>query len=207
MEQSKPGIIPADQRLHADNQAGQQLDLRLKVEFQLIAIQGLPQIARESDAFTHFAIEVIGMEAILVSAFVLGPIESDVGLCEHLVGSLDLRAVGGNPDAHGDVHVDLVEQVRSRQRIHDLRCEHPGVGDVAEIGLQDGKLVTAQTGDEIGLADAALQALADRFQQQIAGRMPERVIDVLENGRYRDRGPKSGAPHAWPRRESGAAGL
>ena len=35
-------------------------------------------------------------------------------------------------------------------------------------------------GREIGLADAALEALADRLEQQIAGGMPERVVDVLE---------------------------
>ena len=128
----------------------------------------------------RLTIEVIGMEAILVTTLVLSPIESNVGVCEHFIGSLGLGRVGRNADAHGDAHFRVAERIGSRQSIANLRRQHAGTGEIGQICLQDGKLVAAQTADEIGLADAALEALADRLEQQIAGRMSERVIDVLE---------------------------
>ena len=47
-------------------------------------------------------------------------------------------------------------------------------------GLDDGEFVAAEPGDEIGLADAAAQPAGDAFQQFVADRVAERVVDALE---------------------------
>ena len=92
LEQAARGVTPADQRLHPDNQPGHQLDLRLKVEFQFIAFKGLPQIVSKSDSLMRLTVEVVAIEAILVTTFFLRPIESNIGLREHFVGPLYLVA-------------------------------------------------------------------------------------------------------------------
>ena len=78
-------MIPAEQRLHSHNQPRRQLDLRLKVEFQLAIFEGVRQIVGKIDAITHLAIKVVRVETILVAAFVLGAVEGKIGLGEHFI--------------------------------------------------------------------------------------------------------------------------
>ena len=52
--------------------------------------------------------------------------------------------------------------------------------DARHRGLQDDELVAAEAGDDVGLADMAAQPVGDRAQQQVAARMAERVVDLLE---------------------------
>ena len=126
-------MIPADQRLHADNSACGELDLRLIVKFKLVVFEGVPQIIGNSDPLAHLTIEVIRMEAILVAAFVLGPIESEIGLRKHLIGACCLGHIGRNPDARGDMHFRVAERIGSPQGIVNLRRQRPGIGEIDEI--------------------------------------------------------------------------
>ncbi len=57
------------------------------------------------------------------------------------------------------------------------RCR---VGRLLHLGHDDGELVAAQTGDRIGLPRAAAQTVGNQFQQFVADRMPERIVDAFE---------------------------
>ncbi len=51
---------------------------------------------------------------------------------------------------------------------------------IEQVGLDDGELVAAQTGDGIRAADAGLQPSADVLEELIPRGVAERVVDVLE---------------------------
>ena len=50
----------------------------------------------------------------------------------------------------------------------------------AHVGLQDHELVAAQPANRVGLAQAGMQALGGRLEQQITARQAEGVVDALE---------------------------
>src|SRR3954468_16418715 len=62
---------------------------------------------------------------------------------------------------------------------HALR-EHASLARSLQVGLQDHKLIAAETRDRVDLASAILQALGHCPQQGIADRMSERIVDRLE---------------------------
>ena len=51
---------------------------------------------------------------------------------------------------------------------------------LVDVPLQDGELVSAETGDEIVLAHGRLQSRRNLDQQRVADGVAERVVDVLE---------------------------
>ena len=62
----------------------------------------------------------------------------------------------------------------------DSRHEFDDFVAVADGGLDHGKFVAAEPGDQVGRLDAGLDAGRDRFQQFVADMMSERVVDALE---------------------------
>ena len=62
----------------------------------------------------------------------------------------------------------------------DALGKRRGVGRLLHLGHDDGELVAAQTGNRVGLSGAAAQAVGDQFQQFVADRMSERIVDALE---------------------------
>ena len=62
-----------------------------------------------------------------------------------------------------------------------MRCDEGGdFGCIRDPGLDDGELVAAEPGHEIGFAHAGPEADRDRFQQFVADHVSERVVDALE---------------------------
>ncbi len=62
----------------------------------------------------------------------------------------------------------------------DYINELSGFRPVLDGGLNHGELVAAEPGRHIGFLEASAQALGDAFEQFIADRMAERVVDALE---------------------------
>ena len=52
---------------------------------------------------------------------------------------------------------------------------------IVRVRLQNGKFVTTEPSEDVGLADQLRQARHDRTQQQIAHGMAEHIIDILES--------------------------
>ena len=55
-----------------------------------------------------------------------------------------------------------------------------GLRLVLEADAEDGELVAAEAGDEVGVAHGGLEPLRDLDQQAVAGLVPEAVVDDLE---------------------------
>ena len=65
-------------------------------------------------------------------------------------------------------------------RLADALGERNGIGRGVQASHDDGELVTAEPGNRIGLPDAAAQSLGDNFEELVADRVAERVVDALE---------------------------
>src|ERR1700734_2341055 len=107
-------MIPADQRLHADNEARRQLNLLLKEELEFAAFEGAAKIGDKRNAVLRLAIEVAGMEAVFIPALLLCPKERKLGLGHNVARAARLKHAGRNPDADGYMHFRVADQVGSR---------------------------------------------------------------------------------------------
>jgi hypothetical protein len=85
-EQAAPGMMPAQQRLVAENLAGAGGDLRLVVQLQLVAGQGHAQAALDEPAVAEPLLHRRLEEPEAIPAFSLGPVEGDVGILHQAVG-------------------------------------------------------------------------------------------------------------------------
>ena len=66
------------------------------------------------------------------------------------------------------------------------------------VFLDDGEFVAAQTGQDIGIAKRGLEPLRDFDQQLIAGRMPQRIVHILELVEVEHQHGESGAMTLQP---------
>jgi hypothetical protein len=107
-----------------------------------------------------------------------GAVECEVGVLQQCVRIAAISRGKRNTDADADLNMmavkivglaDLVDNAR-RKRARIQRSER---GD-------DGKFVSAQAGDGIGLSNAGVQSVCCHLQHRIADRMTQRIVHGLE---------------------------
>ena len=152
------------------------------MELQLIVREGFAELglqflARVRD-FAHRDVE----NAVIVAASRFGPVERKVGLLQQVVGIDAMIRSEGDADADADLHLVSDDLVGLGDRHDDL------VGEVDRAillirfpGLNNGELVAAQPRKNIGFAQDRLQTPRRLVEHDIAGRMPQRIVDVLES--------------------------
>ena len=174
------GMMPADKRLAAGDLTGFDVDDRLVIDLELAVDDGLAKLEFEFAARLDTGVHGDFEEAVAAAAIGLGAIEGEIRILHDDVRRV---AVGGrqrDADADADDDLSTVEIVR---RADDLDETRRHGGDVFRLGLRhldDGEFVTAQAGDDVFIADAGAHPPGSRLQQEIADRMTERVIDILE---------------------------
>ena len=80
-------MVPAQQRFNAHDPARAQLDLRLVVQLELVAVDRAAQLFRDNDALLHLPIEIGAVKPVAIATILLGAIEREIGLDHHLVGT------------------------------------------------------------------------------------------------------------------------
>ena len=170
---------PADQRLGPGHPTVVEVDDRLVVDHQLLALDRALQGGLHVVAVAHRA-QHGGLEHLVGAlAAALGGVHGDVGVAQQL-GLVEGEAlVDGDPDAgpDGDLPADQRER-RPEGGDHPVG-EQAGGGQVGVLG-QDGELVAAEPADGVVLAQAAAQPAGDLAQQPVAGAVAEAVVDHLE---------------------------
>ena len=175
------GMMPADEGLAAGDLAAFDVDDRLIVELELVVHDRLAQIQLEGAARLHAGVHLELEEAVDAAAVGLGAVERQIGVLHQ--GVRLVAVARGHGDADAGPHDDLmaVEIVGSADHLDESRREGGNVGRmIGRQHLHDGKLVAAQPGHDVLAADAAAHAVGRRLQQQVADRMPERIVDALE---------------------------
>ena len=182
-QQTALGMTPAHERLGTHHRPAVQIDHRLVVQLELVALHGPLQVGLERQPAADLTGKhrlVLGDAAAVLRLVTLRVVHRHVRLREHL-----LR---GNPLPRGDRDPDtgMREDLPATQ-IHRLPnlVEQPGrdvvrLGPVVEIFKQDDELVAAHPRGGVSRTKLRRDPARDRAQQFVTGGMAETVIDRLE---------------------------
>ena len=171
--------MPARQRLDGMDGAIDRPDLRLIMQFQGIIGDRAAQRRAQDQPLLGEPVHVGAEETIGGTARPLGLVHGRIGL---LYQSIDVgRVVRIEADAHagGHRHLSGSDLERHHQSVGDPRGDERGLGCVT-VRQDDHEFVAAQTPQHVTRLDLRAQALGELDQQFVTGRMPERIVDVLE---------------------------
>ena len=148
--QQKPTrrMVPAHERLHTPNATGRQIDDRLELEHQLLALDRVAQrlfdVEPLDDLGAHTGVE----DLHTITAARLGFVHRRVGIAQQLLGRLATRSKR-DADAHG--HEDLL--VADREPTTDLAAdtvrELGRLGRTVDTGAEDDELVPTEARDAV----------------------------------------------------------
>ena len=128
----------------------------------------------------HSRIHVRLEKAICAAAVELGPVHGQVRILQQLIRVGPI--VRGQGDADAGVGDELVTAgfVRLPDRVADSIHQVDDVQWLRHGAVNDREFVAAQPRNDIRLSETTAQASGHGFQQLIADRMAERVVDALE---------------------------
>ena len=175
------GVVPAHERLDRRDPAAGQVDGRLVVDHELVALERLLELGLQLEALERGEVHVRLEELVAALAAALGDVHGHVRVAQQLLGSL-AGSAGARGDADARVHEGAlpVDLERRAQRL-DHAVGHAGrLGGVGHVLEQDRELVAAESRGGVAAAQAVVDALGDRHEQVIAGGVAEAVVDRLE---------------------------
>jgi hypothetical protein len=171
-------VLPAHERLDADDPLLLERDDRLIAQPQLAALGGVADVFGERER-RHRALVLALVELRpLALAAALGLVHRQVRVAEQIL--IRQPPVGGREaDARADRERAAVDRDRlAQQREHALGRGRRLAG--GRVRQQHGELVAAEPRDEIAGAQRAAQAPRHLDEQRVARQVPEAVVDRLE---------------------------
>ena len=178
-DEAEPRVLPARERLDADDRARLELGLGLEEERDLAVLDRLAQAAGERQAARAEAVEA-RLEHRVPAAALLGGVHRDVGALDQRLHARAVRGVAGHADARVDLEREALDRERLAQAGEQLARDDVGVAGAAQLRQQHAELVAAEAGDRVVLAERLLEAVRDLLQQAVARVVAERVVDLLE---------------------------
>ncbi len=177
--QAVPGPLPAHQRLGGDDRAGLEVDDRLVVDHQLVALERLPEPVQDVEPgdrpVLHGGIE----ERAAVLPALLHAVHGEVRAPQQLLGvERFLRQRDPDARAQRDLAAGQVER-RGEQRA-DALGRGQRVVEAADGLEQHGELVAAQSRDGVRRAGRLVDPLCGGGDQLVAAGVAEPVVDELE---------------------------
>ena len=154
------GIVPAQQRLGADDRAVVDADDRLVVQLEHAVLQRAAQRAFER-VLLQAPLREVGVEELVgVAPELLRAVHRDVRVLQQLLGVVGVVRVDADADRRRHVDVVLLDLERLRDRVEQLlrdAAEHRGLVEVLD---DHHELVAAETREQVGLAQRRRQRLA-----------------------------------------------
>ena len=173
------GMLPPHQGLDAEDLPVLRVHDRLVVQHELVLLQGRAKVALEGDALDLAGVDRGVIEDVATLALALGGDQRDVGVAKELAGTA-LAIHHHHPGAGADRAAEQLGGVGPLDRLDDAARDHFDVAAVTDPGQQHRELVAAQPGDDVGGAQAALDAPRGPAQDLVADPVPDRVVDRLE---------------------------
>ena len=196
IQQPALGVLPPDQRLDGGHVAVGQRRLGLVVQDQLPLGDGPPQLGHESQAVDVVLVRVLVVLGE-VGVVALAVVHGDVGSLDQ-----DLRALAVlREDRYADRRLD-----RERESLHldgaleqraDALDDRLDVLVAVKLGEQQPELVAAEARDGVRRANCVAHAPAHFDQQLVAGRVAQRVVDLLEAIEVHQRDREQACRFAW----------
>ena len=173
-------MLPAQQRLIADDPLGLRADDGLIGDEELVGGKRVAQIVLELlaalRAGEHFGAE----EAVDAAPVALGGIEREIGVAHQRLGVMPVLGRDRDADRAADADRRALDRIGLRQVEDHAPREIAEPRAIGLIGQDHLEFVAAQASDQPVAADRALQALRHLLEQRVAGVVAERVVDGLE---------------------------
>ena len=178
VEDAAGGVLPAHQRLGAEDGAGLDVDLRLVVQDELAVHERGVEVLDRLEPGAVGLVE-LGLVELDARVGVLGGVHRDVRAPQQ-VGDLHARVVVlGHARARVDAHPGAVDDERLHEPVEDPRGDLASVVGRAERD-QERELVAAQPDEQVGVDHPGGEAPRGLAQQLVAGVVAEGVVDLLE---------------------------
>ena len=179
-QQALDRVVPADERLDAGDAAGLQRHDRLVEQAQLAVLDAAGEVGLELEPLEHAGVHALLEHLVAVLAALLGQVHGHVGVAQQHLGVDAPVGVDGDADAGRDADLAALDGERG------LQGEQHALGDLDDLGLaprrddEDGELVAAEAGRDVGRVQAGEQPLGDDDEQLVADGVAEAVVDGLE---------------------------
>ncbi|MNO34805.1 hypothetical protein D3C76_248490 [compost metagenome] len=134
----------------------------------------------QGDAFAGLGGEVEGVGFDAVAALGLGAVHGGVGVANQCGNVGAVLWIKADADAGAGEELVLAGLERRVEAGQQLVGDGAGVTGFVQAGQQDDELVAAQAGHGVDITHLLLQALGNALEQQVADRVAEAVVDVLE---------------------------
>ena len=175
------GMVPADQRLDADQRAGGAIDLRLIADLQL----ALDQRGRSSASAWRRRRSWRSMPGSKKQKRFRPPFLARYSAmsarCSSCAGVVPVGRHHRDADAHGHLRLAPVQIERLGQHVDDPPAQALDVRRTVDVALQHGELVAALTGHACRCrAGRRAGARAQRARRRSPEAWPDAVVDLLE---------------------------
>ena len=172
-------VAPADQGLGADHRAAAQADLRLVVQAELLAGQGLAHCMVQPHALAQVGVLLGLVEAEGGAPALLGAAHRRFGMADQLLAVAAVLRVHGQADAAGQREAQAVDGAGVRDGRQQPARSGLGAGAVGVV-QQQRKLVAADARHPIALTRHRAQAVGTVQQHPVGAGLAQAVVDLLE---------------------------
>lgn len=166
--------------LDADHAVVAVVYLGLVDQVQLVLRQSIAQILFQLTAAAHLAVDAGDVELVAIARTTLGQGHGLFGFLQQLFGTVTIFREQGDADGGAQAHFVLIEQERQLQVVEYALRQFGGFVGLFDVGLNQGELVAAQTGQCAQAAAMAAQAVGQCEQQLVAALVAELFVDALE---------------------------
>ncbi len=171
---------PAHQRLDPGHHVRLGIDDRLITQIHLAARQRVAQIVFECAADLGRLVQITRIETEPAAPVALGRIERQIGIAHQIVAGQSVERRNRHADRRPDDTAAALDRIGLRQAVDDVRRHVAQLAAIFEVGKNDLEFIAAQPADHFLVADDLEQPFGNLFEQRVAGRMAERVVDLFE---------------------------
>ncbi len=172
---------PAQQGLEAaDGAIAAEVDLRLVVQVELVAREGVAQGVFQLQVAAGIGIHGGGVEAEGVAPGALGFVHGDVGVLQQRLDAVAVAREERDAEAGRTVDAVALDLDRRRDGLDELACHHGDMVLVRDIGQEHDELVAAQARHGVLDAQRLAQPVGHFREDLIADLVAEAVVDGLE---------------------------
>jgi len=171
---------PSEQGFRSHDPPSGKLKLWLILEKELFLLESPSQSVFHSEPLKRLAIHLLGEEPPAVPSAILGGEESNIGVFEQGFRVRTVHREKTDPNAAGSGKADPIDDEVSREFCLDSIGSEHGVSAVLDCTYNNYKLVATQASHGIVASRAFSQPLCDLLQNNVSGRMPQRVIHIFK---------------------------
>lgn len=173
-------MVPAQQSFKAGNAFTGRMDHRLIIKVQPTCSQGIAQVVLKLAALLGINMQVWSVKVMAPPSAIFGSIQGKVCVAHNRFGSHAIVRRKRNANRCADDDLMFLNRIRFGQGRYDPLGKAGQVIAVMVTRQNDLELVAPQSPDPAGLIDRTLQAPGDLCQQNVANRMTNGVVDLLE---------------------------